>query len=1353
MFAIVLKQYECDDFKQGMIFCFIGKIPFAFGLAPFDFEIDDSNCGTAWKTWMRQFELFATAQNIDDVEKKRDWLLHFAGPKVQNVYFNLADDVEDDNVRRGPLATSYVPFQTDAYAKAVNKLNNFFEPKRNVSYERHIFRKMSQKQNERIDAFLMRLRIQADRCDFGEQIDQNIKDQITSGCQSESLCRKILEKGDRKLDDIVKMARIYEAVAEQQKQFTNKSQTEENSSSTQNTAEVCKIDSKFGNQRRFKRTFGDNVIECGRCGRKGHVAADEKCPARGKTCHGCGKKDHFQRRCRTQTTQKRKFNEEQNQTNFKKTKREGEDVNLVKSNDDDYDDIFCDVGAEGNGNKLWCCVGGIEREVIVDSGSRYNIVDRETWQELKANNIKTSVRKKEVDIGFRAYGGHRLNFLGMFRAQIQIGKKLVDANFYVADEFGKFLIGWETGYDLGILKIGYEINHVEHVEFGKIKDVEVEIPIKPDVKPVQQPYRRVPAPLEKIVDDKIDELFRKGIIEKVKSSKWISPLVIVPKQNDIRVCVDMRRANEAVERENHPLPTMEDFLPELRTAKYFTKLDVKQAFHQVEIAPSSRDITTFITKKGLFRYKRLMFGITCAPEIFQKIMEQILKGCDGCLNYMDDVIVFAPTKESHETRLRNVIQRLNEFNVTLNKEKCVYGVNEIDFLGHRLSSDGIKPTHDKILAIKQFREPHSTEEVRSFLGLVNYLGKFIPNLATVSEPLRRLIKDNANFEWNTEQQKSFEMLKGCISEESTLGYYNINDRTQVIADASPVGLGSILIQFNDNGVPRVICYANRSLTDVERRYAQTEKEALALIWAVERFHYYLFGREFELITDHKPLEVIFGPKSKPCARIERWVLRLQSYKYKVIYKPGKTNIADPLSRLLQETTSKPGFNTKANEYVAWLLSYAVPKAIDLQEISAESVKDDVIQTVKMAIYGNVWGESASAFKHFETELCFEGEILLRGTRIVLPTNLRLRALELAHEGHPGISVMKRRLRAKVWWPKLDQQVEAFVKKCKGCTLVGAPSVPEPLKSTQLPSDPWQHVAIDYLGPLPSGHYLFVVIDYYSRFFEIEIMKNIDAAESIQVLKTIFARFGIPFSITADNGPQLQSNEFKQFCNDSNIRLVNTIPYWPQQNGEVERQNRSLLKRLKISQEAKRDWREDLQDFLLMYRSTPHSTTGKTPSEMLFNRNIRDKLPSMHQATMPDDDDVRDRDKTNKAKAKMYADTKRHAKPNEIEVGDMVVAKRQRPSNKLATEFDPTVFKVIKRNGSEVLIQNPETLTQYRRNVSHVRLATFVDDNQNQSNNGSNLKKISNGKGEEGEPLAKRKRQPPKRYCDYDFKKN
>lgn len=352
--------------------------------------------------------------------------------------------------------------------------------------------------------------------------------------------------------------------------------------------------------------------------------------------------------------------------------------------------------------------------------------------------------------------------------------------------------------------------------------------------------------------------------------------------------------------------------------------------------------------------------------------------------------MFAATKNEHDFRLKNVLNRLQEYGVLLNKDKCIYGAEAINFLGHRLSAQGIKPAHDKVLAIRQFREPRTAEEVRSFLGLVNYVGKFIPNLATTSEPLRQLIKKEEPFNWVDVHRKAFEELKGYLTDESTLGSYNDNDRTMVIADASPVGLGCVLIQFNEKG-PRVITYANRSLSSVEKRYAQTEKEALALVCAVERFHYYLYGRDtFELVTDHKALEIIFNPKSKPCARIERWVLRLQSYRFNVVYKPGKSNIADPLSRLIPESVLKTEPRRTGDEYIQWLLSYAEPKAIKLTEIERNSSESDEIKAVRQAKYNAVWNEITKPFKVFENELCFSGNILLHGTRIVMPENLRER---------------------------------------------------------------------------------------------------------------------------------------------------------------------------------------------------------------------------------------------------------------------------------------------------------------------------------------------------------------------------
>lgn len=571
--------------------CFIGNTrnPLTIGPQPFEFKLDDGNCAADWHNWIRSFELFLRANEIKKTSLKRDWLLHYAGPKLQNVYFNLSNE-DNKYVRRGPLAERYVPFKKDSYLEVINKLEKFFAPKKNQGYERHIFRKMNQNINERFDTFVMRLRIQANRCEFGNKIDENIRDQITSGCNSSLLRRKILEKDNILLDEIVKMAQIIEAVAEQQKVFGDKC-SEENKSNM--SSDVCKVHS-YDKTAQFRKTnISNNInvnIECNRCGFKGHKSNYEKCPAKGKECTKCGKKDHFARKCFTRAVNKRKLNDELGNEIPHKIIRDAESVQMIENKDkiyENYEDIFM-LSTPKCSNSIWCKIGTIEVQAVVDSGSKYNIIDRETWVELKNKNVVTTMRKKDVDIGFRAYGGHELKFLGMFEAILEVANKQILAKFYVANETGRVLLGLESAVELKIIKIDYNVNCIVNKindKIGKIKDVVVEIPIKGNVKAVQQPYRRIPAPLEKVVEKKIDDLLGKDIIEKVNFSNWISPLVVVPKPDSldgVRICVDMRRANEAVARENHPLPTIENFLPELGNATIFSKLDVREAFHQVD---------------------------------------------------------------------------------------------------------------------------------------------------------------------------------------------------------------------------------------------------------------------------------------------------------------------------------------------------------------------------------------------------------------------------------------------------------------------------------------------------------------------------------------------------------------------------------------------------------------------------------------------------------------------------------------------------------------------------------------------------------------------------------------------------
>ena len=265
-----------------------------------------------------------------------------------------------------------------------------------------------------------------------------------------------------------------------------------------------------------------------------------------------------------------------------------------------------------------------------------------------------------------------------------------------------------------------------------------------------------------------------------------------------------------------------------------------------------------------------------------------------------------------------------------------------------LSEKGIGPTADRVKAVLEVEEPKSASDVRSFLGLANYSSRFIPHFATLSEPLRRLSRKETPFEFGPEQKKSFEFLKENMAEACNLAYLDKNASTKIITDASPIGLGAVLVEEQD-GAWTPVCYASRSLTGFEQRYSQTEKEALGVVWACERFHVYVYGMKFVVETEHKPLEVIYGPRSRPCARIERWVLRLQPYDFSVIHRPGRENIADPLSRLLHRKVEPDNHQRCTEEYVRFVAVSATPTALTTLEIEVASPDDEELKEVRKAI--------------------------------------------------------------------------------------------------------------------------------------------------------------------------------------------------------------------------------------------------------------------------------------------------------------------------------------------------------------------------------------------------------------------
>ena len=642
-------------------------------------------------------------------------------------------------------------------------------------------------------------------------------------------------------------------------------------------------------------------------------------------------------------------------------------VGVGVDENDDSEYAFGVLGGADNpdNGEISVKIGGVQVTMIIDSGASCNVLDRSLWEYLKANKVRCASSKATKKL--YSYGNKQpQQVAGTFTADVLVGNRVLnEVEFVVIESEGHALLGRETAIALGVLKLGPQINSLQLSTdgenrapnildkfpgccegIGKLKDFQLKIPIDAEVQPVAQPIRRVPYHLRDKLTNKLKELVELDIIEKVSGpSSWVSPVVVVPKpKGDIRLCVDMRQANMAVKRERNPIPTIDEVLQDLNQSKFFSKLDLNSAYHQIELAPESRDITTFGTHDGPYRYKLLMFGISCAPEMYHKVIRQVLQDCEGAHNIIDDVIVHATTEEEHDHRFENVVRVLSSKGLTLNRKKCQFKMSHLEFMSHVLSARGIGPADIKVKAVVEARDPTNAAEVRSFVGLVNFTARFILDLSTVSAPLRQLTKNGEPFVWDQEQQQSFDELKKRLASAEILGYFDKNAQTKVIADASPVGLGAVLVQQQGEEL-RVISYTSCSLSDTERCYSQTEKEALAIVWACERFHAYLYGAEFELMTDHKPLECIFSPKSKTCARIERWLPRMQPYKFSVKYIPGPKNIADSLSRLLHPTSNSKEKN-QTDEYVKWVAQESTPVSLTTREIESASEEDPELKSVR-----------------------------------------------------------------------------------------------------------------------------------------------------------------------------------------------------------------------------------------------------------------------------------------------------------------------------------------------------------------------------------------------------------------------
>ena len=702
---------------------------------------------------------------------------------------------------------------------------------------------------------------------------------------------------------------------------------------------------------------------------------------------------------------------------------------------------------------------------------------------------------------------------------------------------------------------------------------------------------------------------------------WVSSLVYSRKSNGkIRICLDPKDLNKAIKRPHYATKTLEEITHHLGGAQVFSKLDARSGYWSVHLDHASSILTTFNSPFGRYRFCRLPFGLNLSQDVFQERMDRILEYCPGTIGIADDVGVFGNTEQEHDDNLRHLMETAGKHGLVFNEEKCAIKTSSLTFFGLRFDKDGVHPDPARILAIKQITSPENPQALREFLGIATYMSPFTKDLAHHATPLRELLKKDVDYQWTASHEQAFKNVKERICSEATLAYYSPKDKTTVQVDASGLGLGATLLQ---NGKP--IAFASKTLSPAEKRYANIEREMLAVVFGCERFHNYVYGTRFTIQSDHKPLEMI-SRKNLYAAptRLQRMLLRVQQYDFDITYLPGKdVLLADALSRQPLDDDDHMELDIQIMP-----VQFSIKKIDELREATDA---DPIFDTLKSRIINGWPKDHRHVEKHlrpywsFRDELTIHDGLVLKGQQILIPSNARLPILQTLHVPHLGIVNTMALARAHVHWPGIGQDITRTVASCRACQENQPRQRKEPLMPIDPPSRPWQNVGTD-LFYYKEKTYL-IICDYYSKFPFIYLMPNpVTSRAIIERLKTLFSEHGIPDKLISDNGGHYSSEAFKTFILQWDFIHLTSSPYHPQCNGFAERMIQTVKDRMKKS--------TDVPKALLLLRATPVRGSDKSPAELLFNRNISTPLPSVYDTHQPHVDLL----ERNSEVAKGYHDT-------------------------------------------------------------------------------------------------------------------
>jgi len=1304
----------------------------------------------AWEDWIEGIEREFRYFKITEIEDKKDALLIYGGPEIVRLAKSLPEVVEADQeqvdldegedeqaeARDAPQRAA-----ADGYEQLKKKLNRYFRPRQNKQHARYQFLKMTQRAGESIAAYAARLREKARDCEFEATEEDRILEHLIQTINKKHLVKKAISRR-------FNLTRFLAEAAQDE-------ETSLQLHDMDRTAEIARVEKKDWSKPRqntkYKKPRARNYEgqqekprhsagACNYCGKKGFHKPGENCPAYGKKCRKCGKLHHFESVCKSAD---------------KRTKK------VEKADSSSDDDFIANVRPikqiKSVGKTVIIQLNDLEIKVEPDSGADVNVMDKHQFKALQ-HRSKTDLKLEESSVSLKTLTS-KLPVKGEFTATLRNATRGMVTKFIVIDEkiHSPPLLSKETLEKLGMLEIREDGSLREPNEkgirrtaqtdkptallqkykkvfegVGKIKGMEAKLPLKPDAVPIAQKPRNVPYYLQKPLKEWLDKSIEDDLLERAPQHEpitWCSPLVVQPKPkfketpadeiqpHMIRACVDLRIPNKSMERcKVTPAPVVEDFTHRFHQCKIFSKLDMNQGYHQLVLDQESRSVATFSTPWGNIRPKRLIFGAKAAQDVFDEAIYRIFGDIPYCMTQRDDILIGGRTQAEHDETLETVLRRAEEFGVTFNKDKCKLSLEQIEFFGFNFTKDGIKPTKDKVKAIQDCKPPESKEAVRSFLGMTGYLSKFLPRYSVLTAPLRELTHKDTPFAWGPRQQVAFENIKKNLTSEKTMSFFNPALPITLRCEASfNEGLSAGLFQETEEGL-KPVHFISRAMTDVEKRYSQTEKDALAIAWAKNRLHMYLAGApKFRIITSHKPLIPMFSKASaKLPPRIEKWVMGMQDVDFEIVYVPGK-DAADPMDYLSRHPLENTGVTE--NKAEASIKAVQIQNAVVMDKIKQQTQEDEQLCKLKERILKGDWEKHRQdpdihPFYSVRHELYVADGAVFRLAQVILPKSLQRKATKAAHSlGHLGVTKMKQMMREKYWFPEMNKMVENIASQCFECNVTTKQNRPEPVKLNPIPEEPWHTLAIDFGGPYADGHYNLVIVDKRTRFVEVERVYSTNSKSTTKKLLKVMSTHGIPKVIESDNGPPFTSAEFKQFMGEYGIKHHRITPLHPRANGEAESFMRLVNKTEQIANLTGEDSERAIAKMLMGYRSTPHPATQVSPYRALMNREVRTKID--HENTIARDivqsdttGNMDQRDMEYKLKMKQYSD--KHSLERHFIVGDLVLV-RQPKRHKLSTAYEPAFYTIVEVRGSSIRARRLQDNREVYRDASHFKLANTIVD--------------------------------------------